>query len=375
MNPRRGRPLLLLAAAVGAAHLALLAQLWPPRLGAGSADGPQRRIEVSFVRVLTLAPPPVPRPPPPSPPRPRLGRLSPAWAEASATATTASAAPLPRALALADADADADATVGANAADAVAAALVEAPALPVPPQPSEAALTALAASAWPPSTRLSYRLTGHVRGPVHGQARVEWLRSGTRYQVFMEASVGPAVLPFMRRRESSEGEITLAGLSPRRYEMEMQWLLRETRRSTILMDADRVHLPGGREGPRARGLQDAVSQFVQMTWLFSTQPQRLTPGGSVEWPLALSRRVLPWTYDIGDTETLATPAGPVPAVHLKPRRPAPPGDYTAEVWIAPGLRHLPVRIVVRQDARTYIDLQLERLPEQAEPTDEADPQR
>jgi hypothetical protein len=34
--------------------------------------------------------------------------------------------------------------------------------------------------------------------------------------------------------------------------------------------------------------------------------------------------------------------------------------------VAPGLQYLPVRILVRQNAETYIDLQLERLPEQAE---------
>jgi hypothetical protein len=65
---------------------------------------------------------------------------------------------------------------------------------------------------WPPSTRLSYRLTGNYRGPVEGRAKVEWLRSGTRYQVHMELSVGPEFSPLMSRRVSSEGEITSEGL-------------------------------------------------------------------------------------------------------------------------------------------------------------------
>ena len=49
-----------------------------------------------------------------------------------------------------------------------------------------------------------------------------------------------------------------------------------------------------------------------------------------------------------------------------PRREARAGDYTAEIWVAPSLQYLPVRILVRQDAETFIDLQIERLPEQAE---------
>jgi len=129
-----------------------------------------------------------------------------------------------------------------------------------------------------------------------------------------------------------------------------------------------VRLPGdGPVLPRPPGLQDAVSQFVQLTWLFTTQPARLSPGETVELQLALPRRVEAWQYDIVASEPLYTTAGMVDAMHVRPRRAARAGDYTAEVWIAPSLQYLPVRILVRQDAETYIDLQIERLPEQAAP--------
>jgi hypothetical protein len=35
------------------------------------------------------------------------------------------------------------------------------------------------------------------------------------------------------------------------------------------------------------------------------------------------------------------------------------------MWVAPSLQYLPVRIVIKQDAETYVDMQLNRLPEQA----------
>ena len=44
------------------------------------------------------------------------------------------------------------------------------------------------------------------------------------------------------------------------------------------LDEARIRLPNGRELARPPGVQDGVSQFVQMTWLFTTDPQRLTPG-------------------------------------------------------------------------------------------------
>lgn len=241
------------------------------------------------------------------------------------------------------------------------------PPLPLPVSPAASA-PASADFEWPPSTRLSYRLDGNYRGPVEGQAQVEWLRSGTRYQVYMDLSIGPAFAPLMSRRVSSEGDITPEGLRPRRYDEETRIVLRDPRRLVIWLDADRVRLPDGSELPRPAGVQDSASQFVHLTWLFTMQPALLQPGVSIEMPLALPRRMQTWTYDVLGAETLATPAGAVQALHVKPRRaPRPGGDLTAEIWVAPSLQYLPVRILIRQDAETYLDLVIERLPQQAAP--------
>ena len=107
---------------------------------------------------------------------------------------------------------------------------------------------------------------------------------------------------------------------------------------------------------------------MQLTWLFTTQPALLQQGVAIELPLALPRRVQTWTYDVLEEQILYTPAGAVPAWHVKPRRePGVGGDLTAEVWVAPSLQYLPVRMLIRQDAENHLDLMLERLPLQAEP--------
>ena len=340
--------MLALVLAVALLHLWLMDRHWPDRLGAGAADTRPKRIEVSFVRELAIQAPPAAPPAPPRP-TPRLATLAPLPAASAPDSQPPLALPEPT---------------------PALAALVE----PIPPLPALAPTgdvpgpSAAAAFEWPPSTRLSYTLSGDYRGPVQGQAEVEWLRSGNRYQVRMDVSVGPAFAPLFSRRISSEGEITDAGLQPRRYDEETRVAFREPRHLTIWLDADRVRLPGGAELPRPAGVQDSASQFVQMTWLFTTQPHRLQAGLTVELPLALPRRLEPWLYDVGQTETLLTPAGAVEAVHIKPRRDAGVGgDLTAEFWVAPSLQYLPVRIVVRQSAQSYVDLLIERLPQQAEP--------
>ena len=345
--PARRRQLLWLGMAVLLAHLWLAGRVLPSRLGEGAGDTRPRRIEVAFVHELTPAAPPVVAAAP-APPRPRVAALPVAPA---ASAALAEAEALPAVAAL------------LQPPEPAPPLQISAPPLLLPPA---AVASAAQSFEWPPSTRLSYRLTGWYRGAVDGQAQVEWLRAGTRYQVFMDLGIGPSFAPLMSRRVSSEGEITPEGLSPRRYDEVTHVILRDPRSLTIFLDAERVRLPGGQNLPRPPGLQDSASQFVQLTWLFTTRPALLQPGQSIELPLALPRVVEPWTYDVLGVETLATPAGPVDALHVKPRREPRPGlDLTAEIWVAPSLQYLPVRILIRQDAETYIDLLLDRLPEQA----------
>jgi hypothetical protein len=348
----------------------------PVRLGEGAADTLPRRLDIHFVRTLQPAAPPAA----PAAPVAVTVRRPPSRALAAATPSASSAQSVPPAASAAEPDAPPAATAQAQAVerDPAAAELPSAP-QPVPTQraavtaaasasPPEAAASAVASGfEWPPSTRLSYRVTGNFRGPVEGQAQVEWLRSGAHYQVVMEITIGPSFAPLVRRRVASDGDITAIGLHPRRYDEETKVVLVSPRLLTILLDEDRVRLPGGGDFPRPAGVQDSASQFVQLTWLFTTQPQLLQPGRSIDIPLALPRRVETWTYDVLGPETLWTPAGPVDTVHVKPRRElrGGGGDLAAELWVAPTLQYLPVRILIRQDAETYVDLNIGQLPEQA----------
>jgi hypothetical protein len=182
----------------------------------------------------------------------------------------------------------------------------------------------------------------------------------------MEAIVGASFAPLLVRRVSSEGELGESGLTPRRFEAEQRVPFR-VRRWAMSFEPDRVRLPEGREAPATPGVQDEASMFVQLTWLFTTQPQRLQVGRTIEMPLALPRRVEMWQYDVVGEEVLQMPFAEVPTVHVKPRRIAKPGgDLTAEMWFAPGLQYLPVRILIHQDADTFVDLQLQRAPQQGD---------
>lgn len=362
LTPRRRTVLLLLAVVVGGMH-GWLARLLPDaHLGEGSADRMPKRIEVAYVSELAPVAPPVVAPRPKAQPR-RAAVAAPA---ASAPVVEA-AAPIiepPAAIVEPAAPAAAAGTpVAAEAAESPASAAVAA--LPAA-LPASSAASAAAAFEWPPSTKLSYRLTGYYHGDVLGGAQVEWLRSGSRYQVHLDVYIGAQATPLVARRMSSDGELTEQGLVPRRYDEETTALLRQVRRRTIVFDGERVLLPNGKIGERVPGMQDAASQFVQLTWLFTLQPELLEAGRSIQVPLALPTNVDRWAYDAMGPVMLATPFGPLQAFHMKPRRELRPGrDLVVDIWFAPSLQYLPVRLLVRQDEQTYVDMQLDQLPQQA----------
>ncbi len=224
------------------------------------------------------------------------------------------------------------------------------------------------AFAWPASTRLSYVLTGNWRGEINGTAQVEWIRLGNRYQVHLDVLIGlPFLPPLYSRKMTSDGQLTPDGLVPQTFDQDTSGMVvGERRRATVRFEPDEIVLANGRRRERWPGVQDAASQFVQLTYLFTTKPETLTPGNTIEIPLALPTNVSRWVFDVLDSETLYTPFGAVDAVHLKPRQVARKGgDMTAEIWIAPTLAYLPVRIRIHQDADTFIDLIIKRKPQLA----------
>ena len=365
-------------------------------IGWNSAVEP-RRIEITFARQLApTAPPAAPAiaaPPPAPAPRAspraiRAARASSAPVPASAPAEpefhpVAAGAPsesraqlVGQAMALAnELERAQQAAEAALAASAAAARAVEI-----------AALKAVAASAaigtghniapvagperqpmaWPPSTRLTYTLKGLYRnGPLYGKAAVEWRRSGAHYQVQFDIHVSP----FFDQHMFSDGQITDKGLSPQHYDESFEVPLLAPRVRRIEFLEDEVQLANGNRVIKLPQTQDGASQFVQFVWMFTTRPDLLRAGNVVDVPLALNSNLRRWHYQVMGLETLDLDFGQLDAVHLKPVLDGPrrPNEYPFEIWTAPTLQYLPVRILVPIDEKNFADLSLDALPMQAAP--------
>jgi hypothetical protein len=358
---RRASGLLLLAGVL-ALHLGAVAWLQRSLVGWGAGElAMPARMEVAFVRELVPAAPPAVAPRPPPVPRPRSAPARAAAPQPVAAAASAVATPEPVAPEMPPRNDEATPT------PAVAAA--SAPELPPPAVAQAASAPAAPPFVWPPSTRLTYTLAGNYRGEVHGNARVQWVRIGARYQVHLDVTVGPSFAPLITRRMTSDGDLGEAGLVPRRYDELTKVAFQSPRQATVQFTPGTVTLANGTVREALPGVQDATSQFVQLTWLFTTQPERLRVGETIELPLALPRRMDHWLYDVVGQDTLHTPVGALEVFHLKPRRAGqrPRGELAAEMWFAPSLQYLPVRIRIQQDADNFVDLVMDAAPLQAPP--------
>jgi hypothetical protein len=284
--------------------------------------------------------------------KPKRAASAPAESTAEAVPAPVSDAPGPPPP---DASADA-AQASAAAAVAAASAPAAAASLPAAPVDQQAAAPAPTASAvppnldgWPSDTRLSYDLGGLFRGQLHGSAKVQWLRQDQHYETRIDIDVTLLASLVV----TSQGKVTPEGLRPEAYEE----LRRNGRRGARLRD-ETIVLNDGRTVPRPPGVQDTASQFVELSHRFSSGLDVLEVGRSVSFWMARPGGVDQWTYDIVGRDVLQTPTlGPIEAYHLKPRMIAVPrGNITAEMWFAPSLQYLPVRIKVNMGDTAYVDL-------------------
>ncbi|HVZ45536.1 MAG TPA: DUF3108 domain-containing protein [Ramlibacter sp.] len=394
----RRHALALVTACVLAAHLAIVD--WAGRELTLSDSVLQAMAPPMFTRLLqqkeppAAAPAPKPKPRPVRRPPPSEGSIAASLPASSAsmprkaTATVAQpesvaapeglaepeavaepeAAAASEAVAASEADALAGAPASGSTPDAstASARAAEAPLAAASQPQAEASAAAAAASAapapsqeawldtWPADTRLSYRLDGQFRGPLYGNARVQWQRDGARYQVQLDIDIAP----WVRMLVTSQGQVTDDGLVPRAYEE-----ARVGKRRAAQFGEHTIALDGGRTSGKPQGVQDTASQFVDLAHRFATGRDALEVGKSVSFWLARPGSVDLWTYDIVGRETLQTGTlGAVEAYHLKPRPIAnPKGNIVAEMWYAPSLQYLPVRIRVTQGSEIWIDLVVDKI--------------
>lgn len=214
------------------------------------------------------------------------------------------------------------------------------------------------ADGWPLDTRLTYTLRGYFRGELLGSGSVQWQHAQGRYQVEVDLRVallfGLSLI--------SQGEVRRAGLVPLVYEERSVGRVRR-----VVLDGVAIQFADGNAIRQPAGVQDTASQFVELSRRFATGRQVLQVGTEVPVWLARPNALHLWTYDVVGQEVLQLPGyGAVPSFHLVPRPVAnPAGNISAELWFAPSLQYLPVRIRISLGEGNFVDLVVEKIEQAA----------
>lgn len=217
------------------------------------------------------------------------------------------------------------------------------------------ATVALPPATPPPSTRLHYDVTGNVKGIGYkAQGTLDWTVADSRYEARMEMRV----LLLGSRSQTSTGRIGPHGLMPERFADKS----RSEKATHFDAAQQRIRFSSNApEVPLLPGAQDRLSLFLQLASLLQARPQAYATGQTVDMQVAGTGDAPIWRFDVGEESTISLPAGEFKVRHLV-RQPRKEFDSTVEMWLAPSLHHLPVRLRVTQSNGDVADQQLRQRP-------------
>lgn len=191
--------------------------------------------------------------------------------------------------------------------------------------------------AFPGSVRLKYDVKIEYRGiPLTYSGELLWLQDGKTYDARMEISLGllGSVV------QTSKGQLGVHGLEPIRFS--------DKRRSEVAAHFERsrgivVFSANTPDAPLLPGAQDQLSVLIQLASMVGGAPNRFVEGMQIPMQSVGPRSSESWTFTVGGRETLTLPGGPVQSLKLS--RPA-ANEYAqrAEIWLAPDMGYMPVRI-------------------------------
>ena len=206
----------------------------------------------------------------------------------------------------------------------------------------------------PNSGRLQFDVLGKIKGfgyTVSGE--LVWQQDGRQYQSRFE--IGMPILG--SRVQTSQGQIDAGGLLPTRFGDKV----RSEQAAHFERDKGLISFSANTPSVALEpGAQDRLSLFMQLASLLAGAPQRYPNGTLITLQIVSAREAEPWTFRVDAAETLQLPVGPTPAVRLT-RLPRQPYDQQVDLWFAPSMGYLPVRLRVTHPNGDVADQVLRRL--------------
>ena len=202
---------------------------------------------------------------------------------------------------------------------------------------------------FPPSVRLKYDVAGIYKGFKYMVAGdLSWLHDNSNYTARLEIShflLGSKV-------QTSKGAITPRGLEPLRFGEKVRSEVAahfEREKGKVSFSANTPDVP---LLPLA---QDQVSIFVQLAAMFAADGKAFAPGAKLVFQTVGARGTEDWEFVVAPPERLQLQGKEWLAYKLVREHRA-DYDTRAELWLAPALDGMPLRIRLMQTSGDEIDM-------------------
>ena len=202
----------------------------------------------------------------------------------------------------------------------------------------------------PASVRLHYKVEAQSRQiPWQADGELRWRQDGRSYQADLEVRA-----PFLpKRSQQSSGSITAQGLAPLRFSDKG----RNEEAAHFERDQGKVSFSNNRpDAALSAGAQDRLSVMLQLGAMIAAAPQKFPPSTSIAIQTASTRDAETWLFTVEGRETLQLPGGTLQALKLT-RNPRREFDQRVELWLAPSMDYVPVRLRLTQPNGDWFDQQ------------------
>ncbi|SAK46029.1 hypothetical protein AWB76_00815 [Caballeronia temeraria] len=302
------------------------------------------------VELLTPKPiaPPAPTPPAPAPAKPAAPPkpAAPAPAPAPAQKPAPAAAPV---LTAATPQPDAPAAASGVAASAPAQQAASPASQTAAQTASQPATASGDKFSVPPTGELRYDTL--VNGMMNQTGTIHWSNDGQHYEMVVSIPL-PFVGPYVY---SSKGHIDGFGIAPEQYTEQ------RGRRAADIAIFNRetkqiVYTKTPQNQPLADGAQDRFSVVMQLASLVRGAPDKYKPGVTRQFSVADNDSNEIWPIETVGDETVQARGGFTTARHFT-RLPRKDGDRRKlDIWLAPSIGWLPVRILQTEPNGMQIEL-------------------
>jgi len=288
-----------------------------PARASPTADAAAPETTPETAPATAAAPPPASTPQSPSPPATSDTVVPPADAAPTQVATQANPAPEP----------------------------TPAPEPAAPVRPPREPTLAVGAVVVPASVRLRYQVEAN-KFPFSLNAELLWRQDGAQYEARLSmGAFGQS------RVQTSRGEIGPQGLLPTRFSDKY----RSEVAAHFERDKGRISFSANTpDVPLLAGAQDYLSVMLQLAAMMAGEPERYPVATTLTMQIAGPRDAEVWLFTVERPETLTLPGGEQKTIKLL-RHPRRPFDQQVELWFAPALAYLPVRLRISEANGDYLD--------------------